>query len=32
LRDGVLQRMLPWTSRRARADELDIEPTAYDVE
>jgi cytochrome b561 len=32
LRDGVLQRMLPWTARRTPSSGLDSEPTAYDVE
>jgi superoxide oxidase len=32
LRDGVLQRMLPSTSRPTRADELGTEPITHDVE
>jgi cytochrome b561 len=32
LRDGVLQRMWPRTSRPVPAGEVDAEPTAYDVE
>jgi superoxide oxidase len=32
LRDGVLERMLPWTSRQTRADELGTEPIMHDAE
>jgi cytochrome b561 len=32
LRDGVLQRMLPWTLRLTRADELGTAPIADEVE